>query len=340
MDEGGSAMNTYGTIFRVSLYGESHQPAIGVVIDGMPAGIRIDEDNIRRDLALRNPVAIGTTPRKEPDIFTITSGVYQSFSTGAPIHITVPNTNVRSQDYQALKDQPRPGHADFVARKTYAGFADPRGGGHFSGRLTACLVIAGSLAKMILPFTFHHQLIQVGTLKDMEQLDTYLATIASQQDSVGGIIRLIVKDIPVGLGEPFFHKLESGLGQALLSIPAVKALSFGTGFDGITLLGSQFNDRLIDESGTTATNHAGGISGGLSNGNPLWLDVFVKPPSSIAQKQNTYSFASKGLETLSVEGRHDVCIARRAGIVIENTAAFVLADFYLRATARQGLHHG
>ena len=328
-------MNTFGKMFRVTIYGESHQPSIGVVIDGMPPGIIIDETKIRDDLLRRNPVAIGTTPRKEKDAFQITSGVYQTRTTGAPIHITVPNENIQSKDYAHLQQTPRPGHADYVARIKFQGFADLRGGGHFSGRLTAAYVIAGAIAKMMLPFSFQSKLIQVGTLKDMSQLDAYLEAIAAQHDSVGGIIQLTVNGLPVGLGEPLFMKVESLLAQAILSIPAIKAIEFGTGFDGITMLGSMFNDQILDEKGTTLTNHAGGISGGLTNGNPLIVKVFVKPPSSIGKTQQTYSFETKQVEDVTIGGRHDVCIARRAGIVIENTAAFVLADLWFMHQAYQ-----
>jgi chorismate synthase len=326
-------MNSFGSLFRITLYGESHQPAIGVVIDGMPPGIVINEALIREDLIKRNPVAIGTTSRKEPDVFVITSGVYQGKSTGSPIHVSIANVNIRSQDYEHLASQPRPGHADFVANQKYAGFNDPRGGGRFSGRLTAPLVIAGSFAKMMLPFGFSHRLIQAGTLTDMAKLDAYLQTIADQGDSVGGIIEVTVDHVPVGLGEPMFEKIESLLGQALFSIPAVKAVSVGTGFEGITLLGSQFNDVLINAEGKTATNHAGGISGGISNGNPLVINVFVKPPSSIQQTQTTFDLQSQTMKDLEIGGRHDVCIARRAGIVLENMTAVVLADLFLRANA-------
>lgn len=326
-------MNSFGSLFRITLYGESHQPAIGVVIDGMPPGIVINEALIREDLIKRNPVAIGTTSRKEPDIFVMTSGVYQGKSTGSPIHVSIANVNIRSQDYEHLASQPRPGHADFVAAQKYAGFNDPRGGGRFSGRLTAPLVIAGSFAKMMLPFGFSHRLIQAGTLTDMAKLDAYLQTIADQGDSVGGIIEVTVDHVPVGLGEPMFEKIESLLGQALFSIPAVKAVSVGTGFEGITLLGSQFNDVLINAEGKTATNHAGGISGGISNGNPLVIKVFVKPPSSIQQTQTTFDLQSQTMKDLEIGGRHDVCIARRAGIVLENMTAVVLADLFLRANA-------
>lgn len=321
-------MNSIGDWFKVTLFGESHQPMIGVVLEGVPPGIVIDEEAIRKALRLRNPEAIGTTSRKEKDAFTITSGIFDSKTTGSPLHISIANEDVRSQDYAALVLHPRPGHADFVASKKYHGFHDPRGGGRFSGRLTAPLVIAGTIAKQLLPFRFNHKLIQVGTLTDMSQIDTYLAAIQAEKDSVGGIIQLTVDQLPIGLGEPMFAKVESKLAQLLFSIPAVKGVEFGMGFSGITMKGSAFNDRYLDGTGRTATNHSGGISGGLTNGNPLLINVFVKPPSSIQQTQVTYSFASNQEEPLTIGGRHDVCIARRAGIVLESMVAIGLADLY------------
>jgi len=326
-------MNSYGNLFKVTLYGESHQDAIGVVIDGLMPGVLIDHELITKDLKKRQPGAIGTTPRKEEDLFRITSGVFNGYSTGSPIHLMIENKNVQSKDYEHLKKQPRPGHADFVANIKYKGFHDYRGGGRFSGRLTAALVAAGSIAKMMLPFDFEHQLIQVGTLKDMTKLDEYLSEIAEKGDSVGGIIELRVKNVNVGLGEPFFQKLDAEIGKMMLSIPSVKAVSIGTGFEGIELLGSQFNDEIENESGKTKTNHSGGISGGLSNGNDLIVKVFVKPTSSIQKEQHTFNYDTHSIESLEIGGRHDVCIARRAGIVLENTLAIVLADLFLSAKA-------
>lgn len=326
-------MNTFGELFKIMLYGESHQQAIGIVVDGMTPGTFIDEALIKEDLIQRNPVAIGTTPRKEPDEFMITSGVLNGKATGSPIHIMIENVNVRSKDYDALKSHPRPGHADYVAHMKYHGFQDPRGGGRFSGRLTAPLVMAGSLAKMMLPFTFSHQLTQVGSLTDMSQIDLYLTKIQEEKDSVGGIIEVTVRGLPVGIGEPMFSKLESKIGQMLFSLPAVKGVQFGTGFEGITLKGSEFNDVILDERGTTQTNHSGGVSGGISNGNPLKVKVFIKPTSSISKPQSSFKYDTQVLETLEVKGRHDVCIARRAGIVVENAIAIVLADLYLHYKA-------
>ena len=322
-------MNSYGHLFKVTLYGESHQEAIGVVVDGLPAGTKIDEDLIKKDLEARKPKQIGTTPRKESDQYTITSGVFNGYSTGSPIHIMIKNENVVSKDYTHLKTHPRPGHADFVSEVKYKGFQDYRGGGRFSGRLTAALVVAGSLAKMAIPFDISHQLKQVGKLKDMSQLDDYVLDVQNKKDSVGGTIEITVKKMIVGLGEPYFNKLDSELAKLLFSVPAVKGVEFGLGFDGIELFGSEFNDQLIDEKGKTKTNHAGGITGGISNGNDLKINVFVKPTSSIQKEQDTFNLKSKKIEKLDIGGRHDVAIVRRVGIILENVVAIGLLDQYL-----------
>jgi chorismate synthase len=322
-------MNTYGTLFKITLYGESHQSAIGVVIDGMPCGILIDQALIKADLKKRQPGAVGTTPRKEEDEFEITSGIFNGYSTGSPIHLMIRNLNVRSQDYDHLKKQPRPGHADFVAEMKYRGFQDHRGGGRFSGRLTAALVAAGAIAKMTIPFQLSHELLSVGTLNDLSKMDEYLQEIASQGDSVGGVIQVKATNMIVGLGEPFFNKLDAEIGKMMLSIPAVKGIEIGTGFEGASWLGSHFNDDIIDRDGHTRTNHSGGVTGGISNGNDLVFKVMIKPTSSIQKTQETFHFGTESIEPLDVSGRHDVCIARRAGIVLENVLAIVLADQYL-----------
>jgi chorismate synthase len=328
-------MNSYGTLFKVTLYGESHQEAIGAIVDGVPAGIKIDDEQITSDLTKRQPGAVGTTPRKEKDEFKILSGVFNGFSTGSPIHIMIENQNIQSKDYEHLKNQPRPGHADFVAGVKYNGFQDYRGGGRFSGRLTAALTAAGSIAKMIVPFQFENKLVQVGALKDMEWLDQYLSEVSKAGDSVGGIIEVKVSGIPVGLGEPFFNKLDSEIGKMMFSIPAVKGVEIGKGFAGIEMMGSKFNDEILDDRGKTKTNHSGGVSGGISNGNDLIVKVFIKPTSSIQKEQETYSYTTNSVEKLEIGGRHDVCIARRAGIVVENALAIVLADLYLINKAYQ-----
>ncbi len=328
-------MNTTGSLFKVTLYGESHQRAIGVVIDGVLPGTRIDEAAIREDLKRRNPNAVGTTPRKEADAFTITSGVVEGVATGSPVHLTIENTNVRSKDYTSLKHHPRPGHADYVAARKYGGFHDYRGGGRFSGRLTAPLVAAGAIAKGMVPMKFSHHLVQLGSLKDLSQMDAYLQTIKDEGDSVGGIIELTVTEMPVGLGEPMFKKLESEVASILFAVPAVKGVQVGTAFDGIEMKGSEFNDAYTDAEGTTRTNHAGGVSGGISNGNPLRVRVFVKPTSSIKKEQSTYHNQEGKEASMAIKGRHDVAIARRAGIVLENMLALTLADLYLLKRANE-----
>lgn len=330
-------MNTFGELFRITLYGESHQPAIGVLIDGVLPGLLIDETRIKDDLKRRNPDAIGTTPRKEPDRFEITSGHVNHITTGSPLHLMIRNENIQSKDYTHLKEHPRPGHADYVASVKYHNHHDFRGGGRFSGRLTAPIVMAGSIAKMMVPYTFNHALVQAGTLTDMSQLDDYLSKVKAEGDSVGGIIEVTVTGLPVGLGEPMFEKVESKIGALLFSIPAVKGVEFGTGFSGITLKGSDFNDPIIDEQGTTKSNHSGGISGGITNSNPLVVRVFIKPTSSIQKAQSSFEKTTGEVKPLTVGGRHDVCIARRAGIVIENAVAICLADLMLLHNARKEL---
>lgn len=326
-------MNSYGTLFRITLYGESHQSAIGVIIDGMPAGIDIDMQMIENDMKKRQPGAIGTTPRKEEDVVNILSGVFNGKSTGSPIHLMIENTNVKSQDYEHMKTHPRPGHADFVASKKYKGFHDYRGGGRFSGRLTAAIVAAGAVAKMVIPYNLSHELIQLGTLKDMRQIDEYLLKIAEQKDSVGGIIEVKAQGLPVGLGEPFFQKLDAEIAKMMFSIPSVKGVEFGLGFRGIDAKGSETNDLIIDQEGRTKTNHSGGVTGGISNGNDLVFRVMIKPTSSIGKPQETYDFSEGKVSELVIGGRHDVAIARRAGIVLENALAIVLADQYLISQA-------
>lgn len=322
-------MNSIGTRFKVTLYGESHQEAIGVVVDGVLPGTPITLSKIESDLEKRRPGAIGTTPRIETDPFVITSGVFNGFATGSPIHVTIPNQNTQSKDYDHLIKQPRPGHADFVAMKKYNGFQDHRGGGRFSGRLTAPMVVAGSIAKMMLPMKFKHELIQVGTCKNPNEFDTYLDAIQKEGNSVGGIIKITVSNVPIGLGEPMFQKLDANITHMLLSMPAVKLVTFGDTLELIEAKGSEFNDQILDASGKTKTNHSGGVTGGISNGNDLVIFVFVKPTSSISMSQETFDFEKQELSSLSIGGRHDVCIARRAGIVMENCVAIVLADLYL-----------
>lgn len=328
-------MNSFGTLYKITLYGESHQKAIGVVIDGMPAGIKVNEKLIREDLIKRQSSAIGTTQRREVDDYQITSGVFNDVTTGSPIHVMIENKDVQSKDYEHLINHPRPGHSDFVSHLKYKGFEDYRGGGRFSGRITAPLVVAGSFAKMMLPFTFSHELIQVGECRDMLKLDQYLEEIVLKKESVGGIIEVKVTQVMPGLGEPFFGKVESLIGQMLFSIPAVKGVEFGIGFKGIELFGSKYNDCIINHEGKTKTNHSGGVNGGITNGNDLIIRAFIKPASSVGVPQETYHFKEQKMKTLHIEGRHDAAIVRRAGIVLENAVAIVLADLYLQQKAMQ-----
>jgi len=322
-------MNTFGTLFKVTIYGESHQEAIGCVIDGVLPGLKIDWDKVNEDLAKRRPGAVGTTPRVEEDKLHVTSGIFNDLTTGSPVHVMIKNENVQSKDYSHLVKQPRPGHADYVASVKYNGFHDYRGGGRFSGRLTTPIVVAGAIAKQMMPYQFSNQLIQVGTLKDMSKLDEYLAEVKEKGESVGGIIEVRVKGVPVGLGEPMFEKLDSKIGQMMFSIPAVKGVEIGTGFEGVGQFGSWFNDVYEDETGKTLTNHSGGVSGGISNGNEIVVKVFVKPTSSIAKPQTSFNMETKEKQEFQVGGRHDVAIVRRAGIVVENALAIVLADLFL-----------
>ena len=275
-------MNSIGRIFRVSVYGESHGPAVGVMIDGCPPGISIHEDDFTTDLKRRKPGSKGTTTRIEQDAPTILSGVYKGLTTGAPILIQFENQNIRSKDYSEFRETPRPGHADFTAHRKYNGFNDHRGGGHFSGRLTLGLVAAGVLAKKIIhPINIQATVIEIGGSSDLEGS---LQKAIDNQDSVGTLVACKIDNIPVGLGEPFFDSFESNLSHIVFSIPAVKGIEFGAGFNSASMYGSEMNDMIIDKSGTTTTNYSGGINGGISNGNPIEFKIAVKPASSISKK--------------------------------------------------------
>jgi chorismate synthase len=311
----------------VSLFGESHGRAIGVVIDGSPAGIPVSEADFMEDLKRRKSGIKGTTPRTEEDIPEILSGIYKGFTCGTPITIISPNKNTDSSSYEKYLDMPRPGHADFTSKVKYSGYADPRGGGHFSGRLTWGLVVAGVLAKKILNGTvIRAELIEAGGSRDIgKAVDEALRS----GDSIGGLIECRAENLPAGLGEPFFYSAESAISQIIFSIPAIKGIEFGAGFKAASMRGSEHNDPIIDSKGTTLTNNAGGINGGITNGNPLILRVAVKPTSSIGIEQKTFSFASGKMSTLKVEGRHDTCIALRIPVIVEAAVAIALADLLL-----------
>jgi chorismate synthase len=320
-------MNTFGKAFRIGIFGESHGIAIGVTIDGCPPGIPLSEDDFLADLERRKAGKKGTTPRKEEDMPEIVSGCLRGYTTGAPITVLFRNTNIKSSDYDNLVKTPRPGHSDFVAWKRFKGFNDHRGGGHFSGRLTLTLVAAGVIAKKILdPVGIHAQLIMAGGKADIEQAITEALDAG---DSVGGLVECRAVNIPLGWGGPFFDSVESVISHLAFAVPAIKGIEFGSGFNAASMRGSQHNDPILDETGKTATNNAGGITGGLTNGNDLVFRVAVKPTSSISIPQKTYSVENKKVETLEVKGRHDACIALRVPVVIEAITAIALADFKL-----------
>ncbi|HXS35965.1 MAG TPA: chorismate synthase [Flavipsychrobacter sp.] len=320
-------MNTFGRFFRVSIFGESHGQRVGVVIDGCPAGIEVHEDDFNTDLERRKAGMPGTTPRKEDDAPHIVSGVFQNKTTGAPITIIFENKNTKSSDYEALRNTPRPGHADFVIHKKFNGFNDYRGGGHSSGRLTVALVAAGVIAKKILTgIDVTASLIEAGGNANIEAA---IEKAVAEQDSIGGIVACHVTGLPVGLGEPFFDSAESVISHTIFSVPAIKGIEFGSGFSAARMTGSEHNDAIVDAEGTTKTNNAGGINGGITNGNELYFKVAVKPTSSTPKEQQTWNSSTQSVEAFQVKGRHDLCIALRVPVVVEAATAIALADLYL-----------
>ena len=388
-------MNAFGNIFRVSIFGESHGEQIGVVVDGLAPGIPLSEADFTADIARRRSGAKGTTPRVEADEPQILSGVYEGYTTGAPLAIVFHNTNTHSQDYEALLNVPRPGHADYTANLKYGGYQDPRGGGHFSGRLTLPVVAAGVIAKKLLfatiagatrgrvQFRCDAKLVEIGGIADPAQWEAALDQAQKEGDSLGGVVECVVSGVPAGLGEPFWDSVESRLSHALFAIPGVRGVEFGDGFAAARMKGSDHHDvyapagaqkcngqqhecchneekegccchgeeyeegccnhgeehechgggheggccghhrnRLV----TPATNHAGGVNGGITNGNPLVFRVAFKPTSSIAKAQETYDLAKCEMTSLQVPGRHDTCFALRTPVIVEAMAAIVLAD--------------
>ncbi len=322
-------MNTFGTIFKVEIFGESHGKQVGVIIDGCPSGIALDEQDFQTDLQRRRSGKLGTTPRIEADVPHIVSGVYEGKTCGTPITILFDNTNTKSGDYSNLMDHPRPGHADYTGMVKYGGYNDPRGGGHFSGRITLGIVAAGVIAKKIIaPISISAELTEVGGRTD---IDECIKEAMQQKDSVGGMVRCSCANVPVGLGEPFFDSVESEIAHIIFAIPAIKSIEFGSGIEAAKMRGSEHNDAILDASGKTKTNYAGGINGGITNGNDIEFRVAVKPTASIAQAQNTYNFASGAVEPLEIVGRHDACIAVRVPVIVECATAIVLADLMLRS---------
>jgi len=320
-------MNSFGTLFRISLFGESHGHAIGVVIDGCPPGIRINPADFLPDLERRKSGASGTTARHEPDLPEIISGVHRGFTTGSPVTIITFNKDKISTDYDDFRKIPRPGHADFTASVKYSGFSDLRGSGHFSGRITWGLVVAGVLAKKIAgDISVSAKLISAGGSAD---IGSAVQKAIEEHDSIGGIIECVVKNVPAGLGEPFFNSFEAVLSHLIFSIPAIKGIEFGSGFAAASMKGSVHNDPFTDDKGKTLTNNAGGINGGITNGNDIIFRVAVKPTSSTGADQTTFNFETKMMDTFKVKGRHDTCIALRMPVIVEAAAAITLADLIL-----------
>ena len=322
-------MNTFGNIFRIHIFGESHGKWVGATIDGCPAGVHIRESDLLPDLERRKAGAAGTTPRKEDDVPLFVSGLFNNKTTGAPLTIVFENNNTRSADYDAIKNTPRPGHADFVLDRKFHGYNDHRGGGHSSGRLTVALVAAGCIAKKVLAgISIHATLVEAGGNTNIEEA---IDKAVADQDSIGGIVACTVSGLPVGVGEPFFNSLESVISHAVFSIPAIKGIEFGSGFSAARMTGSTHNDAIINEHGLTKTNNAGGINGGISNGNALHFKVAVKPTSSTPREQQTWSHATGAVGSFTVKGRHDLCIALRVPVVVEAVTALALADLVMAA---------
>lgn len=320
-------MNSFGRIFRISIFGESHGPALGVIIDGCPAGIPVSADDFINDIERRSGGKPGTTPRKEKDIPEIVSGLFNGHTTGSPLTILFRNKDVRPSDYEEIKKTPRPGHSDFVAWKKHHGFNDYRGAGHFSGRLTLTLIAAGVVAKKCLEnIKIEAQVVSAGGTSDV---DAAVQSALREGDSVGGIVECVTTGLEAGLGEPFFDSAESLIAHLAFAVPAIKGIEFGSGFKAATMKGSEHNDVILDESGKTLTNFSGGISGGITNGNTLVFRVAVKPTSSISKKQLSYSVETGKMEELSIKGRHDACIALRVPVVMAAITAIVLTDLLL-----------
>ncbi len=321
-------MNSFGRLFRISIFGESHGECVGIAIDGCPAGLLLSAEDMLADLERRKGgQGKGTTPRKEDDYPIIKSGVFNGKTTGFPITILFENKNIRSEDYNKQRSIPRPGHADWVAHQKFGGNEDYRGGGHFSARLTAGIVAAGAIAKKLMTgMTIQAEVTEVAGEKDVEK---GLQKAIDAKDSVGGIIECRVNGIPVGLGEPYYDSVESVLAHMLFAIPAVKGVEFGAGFAAAKMFGSEHNDSIANMDGKTITNHAGGIVGGITNGNELVFRLAVKPTSSTPKEQNSLNWDTGLTEDFSIKGRHDLCVALRAPVIVEAVTAIALADFML-----------
>lgn len=350
-------MDSFGRKFRISIFGESHGPAIGIVIDGVQPGISLKAEDFRKDILRRKSGPKGTTPRIEADEPEFLSGVFNDTTTGAPLTIIFRNTNTRSTDYKLFCDIPRPGHADYTASIKWLDFNDPRGGGHFSGRLTLPIVAAGVVAKKMIGCSVNAELIEVGGVsrdealknikeealpdgsieeKELTSSDIWHDTLdkaMKERDSLGGIVECRTDNVPVGLGEPFFDSVESLVSHAIFSIPGVRGIEFGDGFEAARMKGSEHNDPFESQNADNlhinvkpSKNGAGGVNGGITNGNPVVFRVAFKPTSSIGKAQKTFNFAKGQAEEFEIPGRHDVCFALRTPVIVEAMTAIVLAD--------------
>ena len=324
--------NSFGDTLRVTIFGASHASELGVVIEGLPRGIRLSADMFTEDLERRRPKLRGETSRVEADMPHIEGTDEESMTTGEAIIITFRNANTRSGDYSVFEHHPRPSHADLVQRRKYGSGYDISGGGLASGRMTVALVAAGVVAKQLLSdVSFASELISVGGCEDSSLFGEVIAKARAEGDSVGGVVRCTIRGAGCSLGEPFFDSVESVMSHLLFSIPGVKGVAFGDGFDCAVKRGSERNDMIIDALGRTATNNEGGINGGITNGNDIVVRVAIKPTPSISRRQSTYDFERGEVTELVIGGRHDSCIARRAVVVVEAMAALALAELKLRS---------
>ena len=323
--------NSFGSKFKIEIWGASHAPEVGVRIEGVPAGIALSEADFEADLSRRRASAKGTTARHEADIPMLRSGVAEGKTTGEALEIIFQNSNTRSSDYSQFENHPRPSHVDFVARAKYGEEVDLRGSGQFSGRMTVLLVAAGVVAKKVLQgVDYKTKIVEIGGSRNETEFTDIIAAAMSEGDSVGGVVECCAKGVEVGLGEPFFDSVESTIAHLLFSVPAVKGVEFGSGFEGVKLRGSERNDCFTDGEGRTATNNEGGINGGITNGNDLIVRAAIKPTASISREQMTYNKEHGAVAPLRIKGRHDACIVLRAAVVVESVVAIALAELKLQ----------
>ncbi len=329
-------MNTFGNNFRVSIWGESHGDSIGVTLDGVPAGLELCEHDFKKDIDRRRSGAKGTTPRTEADEPHIVSGVFEGHTTGAPLTVIFHNTNTRSGDYSEFAATPRPGHADFSGSERFGGWNDPRGGGHFSGRITLPVVAAGVVAKKVIESRMtaasgnrnakylEAKIIEMGGTTDSSRWESLLDAAMKEGDSIGAVVECCA-EVPAGIGEPFWNSVEALVSHAIFSIPGVRGIEFGDGFRAAAMKGSEHNDPF-DVDGLPVKNGSGGVNGGITNGAPIVFRVAFKPTSSISKAQRTLNFETGELTDLVCKGRHDACFALRTPVIVEAMTAIVLAD--------------